>query len=202
MMEKAKRIGVAALGLAVAGAAVLLALAFAPTLFGHESLIVTSGSMGRAMPVGSVAVTRLVDARSIAAGDIVSFRYPGGKETITHRVVGVSAENGRQVLETKGDANATTDPEPVVTSGLIHRVERVIPYAGYIIRFLRTPAGAVIVFLVPIIGLTLDGRRKARAPRGDEPPAFARASEAVCPHCGMAPEQYAEPRVAVASGRR
>lgn len=202
MVKTTKRIVVGALGLAVAGAAALLALAFAPTLFGYESLIVTSGSMGEAMPVGSVAVTRMVDGRAIAVGDVVSFRHAGSEETVTHRVSGVSEENGARAFETKGDANPAADPEPVVVSGPIHRVERVIPYAGYLVRSLRSPAGALLVFLVPILGLAFDRRRQARGLIRRRRQASGRVVQLVCHHCGAPPEQPAGRQVAVAGGYR
>lgn len=198
-MRKLSRIGMVALGLAVAAAAGLLVLAFAPTLFGYESLIVTSGSMGKAMPVGSVAVTRMVDGRSIAVGDLVSFRHPGSEETVTHRVIRLSEESGARVFQTKGDANLAADPKPLVVSGPIHRVERVIPHAGYLVRSLRTPTGAVLVFLVPIIGLTLDGRRRNRAPRSGRPLDAEQGPARSCGRCGHLLPGWSQSRPAVAS---
>lgn len=154
-------------------AVALLGLAFVPTMFGYESLIVTSGSMEPKMPVGSVAITRLVDARAIDIGDIVSFRYPGSKHSITHRVIEVKTEDGHPVFTTKGDANPAADTVPVALSGSIHRVVRVVPYAGRLVRLARSPVGGVALFLVPIVGLLADRRRSAKGPRPE--PAGARA---------------------------
>lgn len=154
-----------AVGAAALGAVALLAFAFLPTLFGAEALIVTSGSMGDAAPTGSVAVTRLVDGRSVSVGDVISFRYPSSPTTITHRVIEVTTENGIPVFRTKGDANPAADPVPVPISGRVHRVERVVPHAGRIVAFARTPAGAALLFLVPIAGLTVDSLRRKRADR-------------------------------------
>jgi signal peptidase len=140
--------------------ALLLAVTFGPTLFGMQSMIVGSGSMGRAMPVGSVALTREIDAKAVAVGDVVSYRRRGATDTTTHRVVGVKL-NGRQVIfTTKGDANTANDPESVVVDGDIHRVEHVVPYAGYVTRAVRTPVGGVVAFVVPLVGLMFDRRPK------------------------------------------
>ena len=150
------------IGAAALCAVALLVFAFAPTLFGAEALIVTSGSMGDAMPTGSVALTRLVEANSVSVGDVISFRHPGSDSTITHRVIEVATEPGGRVFRTKGDANPSSDPVPVPIAGRIHRVERVVPYAGRIVAFARTPLGGVALFLVPITGLLFDERRRRR----------------------------------------
>lgn len=158
--------GKGALTAAAAGAAALLGLAFLPTLFGYEALIVTSGSMGKSIPVGSVAITQMVDVKSISVGDIVSFRYPGSKTATTHRVISVAEEDGQRVFATKGDANQSADPEPVrLASGRIALVKRVVPYAGTLVRTARSPAGGVAMFVIPILGLTFEGRRRKGRPR-------------------------------------
>lgn len=160
------RIGIRIAGNLAAGTlgagALLLAGVFSLTLFGYELLVVTSGSMGKALPIGAVAITRMVDARAIAAGDMVSFRHSTGQAPTTHRVIRVEQEDGVRVLATKGDANASPDPQPVRVRGRIHRVEHVIPAAGYLLRFARTPAGGVALFLVPMIGLLADRRGRLR----------------------------------------
>jgi len=140
--------------------ALLMAATFGPTLFGLESMIVGSGSMGRAMPVGSVALTREVDARSIAVGDIISFRHRGAAGTTTHRVVGVSAQQSQVIFTTKGDANGTPDPEKVVVDGRVHRVEYFVPFVGYAVHYARSPIGAIAFLIVPLLGLTLDRHRR------------------------------------------
>jgi signal peptidase len=171
------KVAVGVLAAATIGAAGVLGVAFAPTLFGYESLIVRSGSMGHAMPTGSVAITKLVDFKTVGVGDIVSFRHPEADLPTTHRIVDIDEQDGRRVLTTKGDANASADPNPLVLgSGRIARVERVVPYAGYLVRGARTPAGGLVLFLVPILGLVVDRRQRRNRPsngrarhRADQP---------------------------------
>lgn len=170
----------AAVAIAAAGVAALLAYAFLPTLFGAEALIVTSGSMGDAVPVGSVAVTRLVDSRAVAVGDVITFRPSGSRSSVTHRVIQVRNEGDQRVFMTKGDANPAADSEPVYVSDRVHRLERVVPYAGRVVDAARTPAGGVALVGVPILGLVSDRRRAIRraaspAGRADAPPAPAPA---------------------------
>lgn len=168
-MSRVLKVGKVLVLVAATGSLGLMGLALVPTAFGYESQIVASGSMGTAAPTGSVALTRIVDVKAISPGDVVSFRYPGRTTTITHRVTQITEEEGgRRILTTKGDANAAADPEPLrLSSGTIARVEHVLPYAGYLVGYARTPIGWAILLVGPLAGLVLDGRRR-RARRNSE----------------------------------
>lgn len=156
-------------------ATLLLALSFIPTLFGFETLIVASGSMGRTLPIGSVALTRAVEAGAITVGDVISFRRRGEPETITHRVIAVSRQNSEYSYTTKGDANRDPDVDSVVVGGSrIHRVEFVVPVAGHLVRYARTPFGGVALILVPIVGLLADHRGRKGNPHPAGKPAHKR----------------------------
>ena len=146
-------------------ATLLLALAFLPTLLGFETLIVASGSMGRTLPIGSVALTRAVEAEAVGVGDVISFRHRGRNETITHRVIAVATENGQAVFTTKGDANKSVDPEKVFVGGRVHRVDHVVPLAGHVVRYARTPLGGLGLIFVPVVGLALDRRSRQKVAR-------------------------------------
>jgi signal peptidase I len=154
----------------------LMVFAFGPTLLGYETMIVTSGSMGKAMPVGSVAQTKLAPAGAIAVGDIVSFRLPTANVPTTHRVVGVERDGASFILHTKGDANQTADPEPVIIKQTesIQRVERVVPYAGTVVHDARGPVGMLALFGIPLVGLIFDHGKKTKD-RSHTTPAIAPA---------------------------
>lgn len=151
--------------------ALFLGLSFAPTLAGHESLIVTSGSMGSAMPAGSVAITRSVPVASVGIGDIVTYRHPGETIPTTHRVTDVEQDAGARIFTTKGDANPVEDRRPARVSDEIHVVERVVPYAGWLIQFVRSLPGTVLFLLIPVLGLVLTRNGQPRDDRQSEVPA-------------------------------
>lgn len=150
-------------------ATLLLALAFLPTILGFQTLIVASGSMGRTLPIGSVALTRPIEAEAVAVGDVISFRHRGRNETITHRVIAIGTENGQPAFTTKGDANKDADPEKVYVGGRVHRVEYVVPLAGLVVRYARTPLGGMGLIFVPVVGLALDRHSRTRSARTAAP---------------------------------
>jgi signal peptidase I len=180
----ALRIAAGIVTAAAVGTLGLLALAFGPTLFGGESMIVTSGSMGNAMPVGSVAVTRLVDARAIAVGDVITFRLSGARVPTTHRVAQVLDRGDERVFRTKGDANPALDPDPVRVRDRVNRVEHVVPLAGWVAGYARTPVGAILLLLVPAAGLFVD-RRRARAARPAGPGSVLPVAAPASPSAGQ-----------------
>lgn len=188
-MRKIAKVLRGALAALAVGAAVLLGATFAPTLLGYESFIVTSGSMGKANPIGSVAVTRMVDVKAVREGDVVSFQTESASR-ITHRVIEVKEDQGQRVFTTKGDANPLPDPQPLrLTAGKVARVQWSVPYAGYLVRYARTPTGGILLFAVPILGLILDKRsrpqrRSGKASQTGKLPGVVLNSSLHCPHCG------------------
>ncbi len=148
-------------GLRVAGrwagtAAALVAVgallaATLPGLVGYHNIIVTGGSMGHALPAGSVAVTHSVDSRDVRAGDIIAFRGSAGSATVVHRIVEVSGDGAARVATTRGDANRENDAEPLALTGRGDVIVYSIPWAGYALVYARTPAALAVLAVVGVL---------------------------------------------------
>lgn len=152
--------------LALVAAAAAVAGVALPALFGYRSLLVVNGSMGRAVPVGSVAVVEGIGVEAVRVGDVVTVGRPGASLPVTHRVVGIERDRLGWILFTKGDANASADPEPFrATSGRVDRVRWVVPLVGYLIAGARTPAGVSVLLGLPLAGLACEGWGWLRAAR-------------------------------------
>lgn len=163
-----RRRGIAALAwaarLVAAGAfaALILVMAAAgvPRFLGYPTLVVTGGSMGEALPLGSLAFSRLVPASSIQPGDVMVYALKNGRrQAIAHRVENVVAEPGNRVFTTRGDANERPDPAPLVVPAE-ERVARIVghvPLLGYVVAFVATPLGWALLVILPsaLIGLDL-----------------------------------------------
>lgn len=149
--------------LALAGLVALLVLVSRP--LGFQLYAIQGGSMGQALPVGSVAMAQPVDPTTLAPGDIVAFESPLGR-VITHRVVEVEEEGFR----TRGDANEEADASLVPASRVVGKVRLAIPFLGYFAHSVRTPLGYVFFQLLPGMAIiTLELRRLTRLRPSKEP---------------------------------
>jgi signal peptidase len=111
---------------------------------------VLSGSMGRAVPRGSLVLTQPRES-SYQLGDVISFPIPGtAQETALHRLVRIK-EGG--VYETKGDANPNGDPWNIPAALVRGRVTTVIPLVGYPVIAVRTKAGYICFTLLTLFFL-------------------------------------------------
>lgn len=172
--------GIAGVVLVAVGAAVLAVLVV-PRLFGASAYVVTSGSMLPTFGPGAVLVTKPVDARELARNDIVTFVDGSGGLT-THRVAGVevSFEAGETstTISTKGDANEEADPMPLDPRNIVGKAEFAVPHLGYLVSWIKTPAGAGVAAALFLIVLFGGGRREDTADEAAHPDG-ARASERV-----------------------
>jgi signal peptidase len=134
--------GLQALTLATAG---LFLMATAPAFAGFHAITVAGGSMGDALPVGSVAVTRTVSAGDVRVGDVIAFRRSESAAPTLHRVVAIEEREGRRVATTRGDANATDDYEPLALERSGERVLYYVPWAGYLFALARSGASRLLI---------------------------------------------------------
>lgn len=129
-----------------------------PTVMGHKALSVLSGSMEPAIRTGDVIIIRpLGQSEAVREGDVITFRVKDQPEMlITHRVVGIlSADGGPPAYLTRGDATAASETAVVNREQVLGRLAWRVPYFGYIVHFVRTPAGIMSFVVLP--GLILIG---------------------------------------------
>lgn len=101
-------------------------------LLGYRPLVVRSASMQPALGTGDVAITDWYRARDIARDDIVTLESSGG-ETITHRVRAVEERDGRVLVETRGDANSTSEHWDLRADAPVARVVARVPEVGHVV---------------------------------------------------------------------
>lgn len=110
--------------------------------------------MAPALEMGDVVITRLVRPPAVRRGDIVTFRDPTREgELVTHRVVDVQREGNRFSFLTRGDTNTGEERWSVDADGTIGAMAFRVPYAGYVLAWLRMPmvrtaflVGAALLF--------------------------------------------------------
>ncbi len=122
-----------------------------PMPFGIGTAVVLSGSMEPTLSVNDVIIVR--EQESYNVGDIVV--YENGREMIVHKII----EKNGDTLTTKGDANNTAD-EPISTEAVKGKVVFSVPYAGAIVKALRSPVGAIVIILAAVLLTEGSFRRK------------------------------------------
>lgn len=108
--------------------------------------IVLSGSMSPAIETGSVVAS--VPQPAYGVGDIITFST-GGKESTTHRIIGLVNEAGTLKYQTKGDANKTVDPGLIDPGKVVGKAIITLPYVGYAANFAKTPKGFILLVIIP-----------------------------------------------------
>lgn len=97
-------------------------------VIGYQPVVVTSGSMGPAIRVGDVVITK--DAppdEELGTQTVVTFDDPANGEQVLHRIIEVTPDGYR----TKGDANASADAEIVDPTQVRGAGLMLAPYVGY-----------------------------------------------------------------------
>ncbi len=170
---------------------------------GHPVYVVAGPSMVPALTVGTAVVLDQVPPERLSPGDIVSLVSGPGRAVFTHRITRIVEDDGQRLVETRGDANANADPSLTPVSGIIGRVGVAVPYAGYVLAFLSTVSGLVIVVssgaLLLLLGWWVDGigadRRRAAIAGVVDRRASVPAAPVAAPAVPALPELEVEPVV-------
>jgi signal peptidase len=132
---------------------VMSVLLYSP-FYGISARVVLSGSMGNALPTGSIVFNRAIPAQEYRVGDVVTFSVPSQpKTTVTHRIVRLyTSALGLPMVDTKGDANPNGDSWSLSLGSIQGKKIFFIPGLGYPLQLIKTPVGfltfALITFVV------------------------------------------------------
>lgn len=124
-----------------------------PRLIGMQALSVLGGSMSGTYPTGSVVVAHAVEATEVEVGDVVLVERStanGALTPVLHRVVERRLRDGSVSVRTKGDANPAPDPGELVLPTRVAIASFHVPYLGYLVELVRTPAGWVLAVVLPV----------------------------------------------------
>ncbi len=147
---------------AVIGALVLVLLGFRP-------LVVRSGSMVPTYHVGDIVLVEQIRADQLRPGEVVSLAYyPEYGESLTHRVRSVRDVDGGVQVETRGDANDTSEVWTVAPDAQVGRVVASLPAIGAPATMVRTatvPLAIGVAALAMIVALVIWGHRLRRPTR-------------------------------------
>ena len=131
-----------------------------PSVFGYSVLIVASPSMTGAIEAGDAIIIKKSD--SYAVGDVITYFPADENFSVTHRIVRMEGDK----FYTKGDANQSEDPDPVLIDQIAGKVAVKLDKVGYFIEWLKSPVGMIfaatfIVLLILIIVIEDKWKEKA-----------------------------------------
>lgn len=118
----------------------------------YKSYAVRSGSMEPTIMTGDIIVVKKQPHYFL--GDVVTFR-DRRQNVVTHRLI-ATGEDSTELFSTKGDANRAFDQEKIKEEQIIGRVVFTVPRLGYLMSFTKTPAGLIILVLIPAAIYILD----------------------------------------------
>lgn len=136
---------------------------------GSQMLIVTSGSMAPTVLAGDAIVIGRPVPNALRPGTIVTFSGPDNQGRLTtHRISSLRPTPNGLYLQTKGDANASPDPNFVAATAVVGTVQLRLPYVGRWLAIYESPRWRLLVFGVPIlfvgvaalVGLVRDERQR------------------------------------------
>lgn len=145
------------------GSAALLALLalglvmLVPPLLGYQRYVIEGGSMGGAVPRGSIAYEEVVPAGEIRVGDVITYRPPGEQRRITHRVAWIGHDRrGTRLYRTKGDSNGAPDAWTFrLEDANQARVVFHLPLAGYVLAALEIRPLRIAVIGGPALAIAV-----------------------------------------------
>ena len=135
-----------------------------PSVFGYSVLIVASPSMTGAIEEGDAIIIKKSD--SYAVGDVITYFPADENFSVTHRIVKMEGDK----FYTKGDANQSEDPDPVLIEQIAGKVAVKLDKVGYFIEWLKSPVGMIfaatfIVLLILII--VIEDKRRGKTDAAD-----------------------------------
>lgn len=119
---------------------------------------VMSGSMEPTLPVGSIVFVKPAERYSV--GDIVTFSSVGTQDKTTHRIYAISGDGDAKTYTTKGDANSSPDLTPVSEYQIIGKEHFAVPLIGYVLNYIKTPVGLVLIIIIPSVIIVYEEVRK------------------------------------------
>jgi signal peptidase I len=132
----------------------LLIASTAPGLVGYRTYPVLSGSMTPAIRAGDAVVVASISPLQARIGNIVAFRDPLNQSRLyNHRVRAISRVGNRVLFITQGDENTGQEHWSVPVTGRIGRVIYRVPAVGFVLVYLKSPAGRIVSITGAALGL-------------------------------------------------
>jgi len=139
---------------------VFVIFSFMPFPGNYKVFVVESGSMEPTIKTGSLIFVK--PEKDYAVGNIITRLTSDPKVTITHRIFSKKEVNGKEIFDTKGDANNTPDGANFPQSNIIGKELLAIPLIGYPVGYAKTTPGLILLIIVPAVIIIYDEMNKIK----------------------------------------
>lgn len=130
--------------------------------FGMKPFIIMTGSMEPNLNIGDMIISKKVSQGEIGVGDIITFSFNDGKDTITHRINDIIEKDGEKLYQTKGDNNNSPDSELVKFDNIVGKVNYQIRGVGKVMSYIFTGTGIIAIGLIILLHYTITNERKVK----------------------------------------
>jgi signal peptidase len=143
--------------LVIGSVGVLVLAAAGPRLGLFQVETVLSGSMRPTFSPGDLLVVTPEPTRQVRIGQVITYSIPIADHHVeSHRIIRILRGGAHPVVETQGDANTAPDPwRARLGSATAWRMRWVIPHAGMVVIWLRSPLIYRLAILIVPVMLTL-----------------------------------------------
>lgn len=122
---------------------------------------VMSGSMSPTIKTGAMVLVKPAD--NYQNGDIITFHSGTRKlDVTTHRINSIEIVNGQTEITTKGDANEDSDFTKITQDKVIGKVIGNISYIGYLLGYIKTLPGLLIIIIIPAVIIIYEEVKKVK----------------------------------------
>lgn len=122
-----------------------------PSIFNIVPSVVLTNSMSPTINPGDLIITKKYNNSELNVGDIVTFygKVNNEKALITHRIVKINEEE----VITRGDNHdvSVDNDNPIGYDNIVSVYSFRIPKVGYLINFIKSPLGFILLVIVPLI---------------------------------------------------
>lgn len=144
----------------VVGSIILAGISIIGPRVGYSPVVLRGNSMAPTAPVGSLVIVQPVAPADLAVDDIITFKTDRDIY-VTHRITRLVERPDGLYLETKGDANATADPQIFAATYVTGRAVAWWAGLGFVFDIAAVPSLwlAIVGLLVSLYmaGSMLDG---------------------------------------------
>lgn len=138
------------------------------SFFGYRWYWISTGSMEPELPIGCLAIVKVIPPEQLRLGDDVTFvtQTSGGDKYVTHRIVEIhEPKDAEEKLEfvTKGIANPNTDPDPRPANTAVGKVVYHLAYVGIAMAVLRSSLLVIAAMIACLVGVLFLLRKKKHA---------------------------------------